>query len=187
MRIEDDEPHGPAAMRRHGSDRRISDAMVTAEHDGDRAGLLDFGDAPLEPCVALGRVAGHDIDISRVRCFDVGEDVEIPVEIVVAEEQRVLADLLRRSACRAAPIGCDAVIGHAEHDGVGLHLREVGQIGHRHERRHVAEHLWNVVRGEGHACLRADPRASAFQKRAALTMRSGSRPCAICYANRGCP
>ena len=159
MRIKDDEPHGPATMGRNSSDRRISDAMVAAEHDGHRAGLLHLGNAPLEARIALGRVARDDIDIASIDRLDVGEDVEIPVEIVVAEEEREFADLLRRSPCRAAPIGGDAVIGHAENDGVGLHLGEIGQIGHRHEGRHVAEHLRNVVGGEGHGCLRAVPRA----------------------------
>jgi hypothetical protein len=122
--------------------------VVAADHQGDGVAPGNLVDPPLQPGVALGRVAGEDVDIASVDDRQLGKDVEVPIEVVAAEEERVLADLLRCAAGGAAAEGGDPVVRHADDDSVRMHAIEVGPMIHAHEGRHVAEDARDAERRE---------------------------------------
>jgi hypothetical protein len=73
------------------------------------------------------------------------EDVEVPVEIVAAEQQRELADFLGAAARGTAAKRGQAVIGHADDRRIGARGGDVRNMIHGHEWRNIAIDPRHVV------------------------------------------
>jgi hypothetical protein len=142
--VEHDHPEGRRVVPRYRGNGRVGNAVIATKAEGDHPPCQHRLKFLFEALVAASIVPGNDIDVPDISHLDVLEHVQIPIEIMSAEQQGILADFLRTSPSRAASEGCNPVVGHSNHRCIGGQCRDIRDIVDRHKGWHVAVNFWNV-------------------------------------------
>ena len=112
--------------------RRLGDRVVAAEHDRQRAGREHLGDGRLDRAVRDVDVGGDDRGVAEVDHAQLGEGVDLDLEVRAGRRARA-ADRARRQP-RPRAVGHQVVHRRADdRDVEALELRRVLREGHAAE------------------------------------------------------